>query len=257
MLVYMDLVLILNFLVDYLLLLGTNSLSGFPLCFARSALGAAIGSLYALGCMIPGFAFLGNLLWRIVCLVLISMTAFGLNRSAVRRGAVFVLLSMALGGLACASNQNNAGMLILCALALFLLCRISFPNSIGQEEYVNVELSHNDKKLKLVALRDTGNLLRDPVTGETILVAGADVGRQLLGLTDEHLAHPVETMASGVIPGLRLIPYHGVGQPGGLMLALRFQNARIGDSYKSPLVAFAPNVLGRGKVYRMLTGGNV
>ncbi len=255
--VYMNLVLILNFLVDYLLLLGTNSLSGFPLCFGRSALAAGVGSLYALACLLPGFAFLGNLLWRIVSLILVSMTAFGLNRSAVRRGAVFVLLSMALGGLASASNQNNGGVLILCAAALFLLCRISFPNAIGKEEYVNVELSYNDEKLKLVALRDTGNMLRDPMTGEQVWVAGADVGRQLLGLSDYQLSHPVETIASGVIPGLRLIPYHSVGQPTGMMLALRFENTKIENSFKSPLVAFAPNVLGRGEVYRMLTGGNV
>ena len=148
-------------------------------------------------------------------------------------------------------------MLILWALVLFLLCRISFPGAAGKEEYVNVELSHCDRRLHLIALRDTGNMLRDPVTGEQVWVAGADVGRQLLGLSDYQLSHPLETITSGVIPGLRLIPYHSVGQPGGLMLALRFHNAKIGNSFKSPLVAFAPNVLGRGEVYRMLTGGNV
>ena len=255
--VYMILAMILNFLVDYLLLLGTNSLSGFQPSYMRSVLGAGVGSLYALGCLISGFSFLNNLFWRAVSLILVSMTAFGLNGSAVRRGAVFVLLRMALGGLASASNQDNAGMLILCAVVLFLLCRISFPHSIGNEKYVNVELFHKDGKLKLIALRDTGNLLRDPVTGEQILIAGADVGRELLGLSDHQLSHPADTVLSGVIPGLRLVPYHTVGHPSGMMLALRVEKAKIGNSYISPLVAFAPDILGRGEVYRMLTGGNV
>ena len=146
---------------------------------------------------------------------------------------------------------------MLCAFALFFLCRISFPNTIDKPKYIDVELSRDGEKVKLVALRDTGNLLQDPMTGESVLIAGADVGRQMLGLSDYQLSHPVETMASGVIRGLRLIPYHTVGQENGMMLALRFENAKIGNSYKSPLVAFAPNVLGRGEVYRMLTGGNV
>lgn len=254
---YMDLVLILNFMVDFLLLLGTNSLSGFQPCYGRAALGAGVGSLYTLGCVTPELYFLGNMIWRIVSLVLISVATFGFNRTAIRRGGVFVLLRMALKGLASASNQNNIGMLMLCAFALFFLCRISFPNTIDKPKYIDVELSRDGEKVKLVALRDTGNLLQDPMTGESVLIAGADVGRQMLGLSDYQLSHPVETMASGVIRGLRLIPYHTVGQENGMMLALRFENAKIGNSYKSPLVAFAPNVLGRGEVYRMLTGGNV
>ena len=41
MAVYLDLVMLLNFLVDYLLLLGTNRLSGSPMTPGRCALAAA------------------------------------------------------------------------------------------------------------------------------------------------------------------------------------------------------------------------
>lgn len=255
--VYLDLVLILNFLVDFLLLLGTNRLAGYPPGWGRAALGATLGAVYAGGCMIPGFSFLGNFLWRIVSLALMAVIAFGMNRSALQRGAVLVLLSMALGGIAMGANGNNFGMLLLCAGILWLLCRISFRGGVSQREYVTVELSVGEKKAALIALRDTGNTLKDPLTGEQVLVAGANVGMQLLGLTEHQLRHPVETLASGEFPGLRLIPYHSVGQPGGMLLALRFQNAKIGNTYSNPLVAFAPEVLGRGDVYQMLTGGAI
>ena len=120
-----------------------------------------------------------------------------------------------------------------------------------------MELRWGDKSMSLVALRDTGNTLRDPITGEQVLVAGADVAEKLLGLTGDQLAHPVETMASGVIPGIHLVPYHAVGQPGGLMIAVRFSEAKIGNTYASPLVAFAPEVLARGEMYQVLTGGAI
>lgn len=255
--VYLDLVIVLNFLVDYLLILGTNRLAGYPAGYGKGALAAALGAVYSGGCLLRGFSFLGNTLWRLVCLCLMAMIAFGWNRSAVQRGAVFVLLSMALGGIATGLGKGSFWLLILSAMGLWLLCRVGFRGSAGQREYVPVELSWNDRKISLIALRDTGNTLRDPLTGEQVLVAGADVAEELLGLTDQQLRHPVEMLASGALPGLRLIPYHAVGQPGGMLPAVRFRNAKIGNTYEDPLVAFAPEVLARGEVYRMLTGGAV
>ena len=255
--VYLDLVVLLNFLVDFLLLLGTNRLAGYPGGYVRSALAAVLGGIYAAGCLVPGFSFLGNTLWRLVSLVLMAGIAFGWNRGAVQRGAVFLLLSMALGGFATGFGKGNFWILVASALVLWMLCRVSFRGSVGQKEYVPVELCWEDRKISLIALRDTGNTLRDPLTGEQVLIAGADVGTELLGLTEQQLRHPVELLTSGKVAGLRLIPYHAVGQPGGMLPAVRFHGAKINGTYEDPLVAFAPEVLARGAVYRMLTGGAV
>ncbi len=253
--VYLDLVIVLNFLVDFFLILGTNRMAGFPPGWGRAALAALLGGLYAGACMLPGMYFLGNTLWRGVFLALCGGIAFGWNRSAVQRGAAFVLLSMALGGIAVGMHRRNFASLALCAAGLWLLCRISFREKLGQRTYIPVELNWMGRKMKLLALRDTGNTLRDPITGEQVLVAGADVGMELLGLTRQQLRQPV--MAMGTIAGLRLIPYRAVGQSGGMLLALRFQNAKIGDRFENPLVAFAPEELAKGEAYRMLTGGAV
>lgn len=257
MLVYLDLVVILNFLVDYLLILGTNRLAGYPTSYGKSALASLLGALYGGACLLPGFSFLSNMLWRAVSLAVMACIAFGINRSAVQRGAVFVLLSMALGGIATGFGKGGFWVLVLSALLMWLLCRVSFRGGTGQREYIPVELSWEGRKISLIALRDTGNTLRDPLTGEQVLVAGADVGMELLGLTEHQLRHPVETLASGMLPGMRLIPYHAVGQPGSMLPAVRFRNVKIGNTYEDPLVAFAPEVLARGAVYRMLTGGAV
>ena len=88
-------------------------------------------------------------------------------------------------------------------------------------------------------------------------MAGADVAEELLGLTAEQLQHPVETLAKGQVPGARLVPYCAVGQTAGMLLAVRFPGAEVGSRTGDPLVAFAPQVLGRGEGYQMLTGGAV
>ena len=205
--------------------------------------------------MIPGFHFLGNGSWRVICLLVMGGIAFGWNRSGVQRGAVFLLLSMALGGIAAGLNAKSFWTLMGAGVAIFMLCRMGFRG--GQKEYVPIELKWKDRRMNLIALRDTGNHLRDPITGENVLVAGADVAEKLLGLNAHQLSHPVETLASGIVTGVRLIPYHAVGQPGGLLVAVRFHGAKIGNTYSDPLVAFAPEVLARGEVYQMLTGGTI
>lgn len=255
--VYLDLVVLLNFLVDFFLLLGTNRLAGFSPGYGKCVLAAALGGIYGGACLLPGFGFLGNTLWRLVSLGLMAGIAFGWNRGAFQRGAVFVLLSMALGGVAMGIGSGGFWVLILSAAGLWLLCRVSFRGNIGQQEYVPVELAWGKRKIRVIALRDTGNTLKDPLTGEQILVAGADVAMDLLGLTEDQLRHPIELLASGAVPGLRLIPYHAVGQPGSMLPALRISHAKIGNTYTDPLVAFAPQVLTNGGRYRMLTGGAV
>ena len=56
MAVYLDLAVALNYLVDFLLLMGTDRLSGHPASPGRSALGALLGAVYAGACLIPGFS---------------------------------------------------------------------------------------------------------------------------------------------------------------------------------------------------------
>ena len=254
--IYADVVMGLNFLVDLLLLMATDRLAGYPASPGRWSLGASIGAAYSGLCLMPGFDFLAGALWRTVFLALMALAAFGWNGSALRRGMVFILLSMALGGLAVGFGGMDMSALILAAVGLWALCRFGV-GTVGEQTYVPVTLRRDGKELKVLALRDTGNTLRDPITGEPVLVAGADVARELLGLTEHQLAHPVETLARGTVPGLRLIPYHCVGRSGGMMLALRMKDASVGKTRGDVIVAFAQEEIGRGEMYRMLTGGAV
>lgn len=252
--IYLDLVVILNFLVDFLLLLGTNRLSGFPPGPGRAAAASVLGGVYAGACLLPGFRFLGNLLWRTVSLVLMSVIAFGWDRSALKRSGVFLLLSMALGGIAVSIGRGDVPALVLAGALVWLLCRVAFDGTAGGREYVPLELTYGDNTLHLLALQDTGNTLRDPITGEQVLVISAEAAQTLTGLTRDQLRSPLETMTSRVLPGLRLVPYRAVGG-GGMLLAMRFPAAKIGSRRCSALVAFAAEGFGRGEMVQALTGG--
>ncbi len=252
MAVYLDLVMGLNFLVDFFLLLGTNRLAGFPLGARRCALAAVLGGLYSGACMLPGFRFLGSMLWRAVSLGVMGMLAFGLERSSLKRTGVFLLLSLALGGLAVSLGRGDFLSLVLGAGGVGFLCHVAFGTPIGQQEYLAVAVRHGGSTERFTALRDSGNSLRDPITGESVLVVSAAIGEKLTGLTRQQMAAPLETLAKMPGMGLRLIPYRAIGA-GGMLLGMKFEDVTIGSHRGRAIVAFAPEGLGEG--YQALTGG--
>lgn len=247
---YIPGVFLLYFLVDFLLLLGAGRLCGNPTRWLAAAVAAVIGGIYAGACLLPGFHFLGNLLWRMASLLVMAIIAYGFN---VQRGVVFIILSFALGGAVVGIGQGGPAEILGTAGLLCILCCFNLRKKQGGE-YVPVELSYRGKNMCLTALYDTGNALKDPITGKPVLVVGADVAQKLTGLTKEQLTRPVESISC--IPGLRLIPYKTIGSSG-FLLGMWFRNVKIGSWQGSSLVAFAPEWLHPEGAYQALTGGMV
>ena len=146
--------------------------------------------------------------------------------SALRRGTVFAFLSLALGGAIIGLDRDGIVGIVSAAGIICLLCCFGFQGRIGGATYLPVELSYGDNHVRITALQDTGNTLRDPITGRQVLVVGADVAQQLTGLSRQQLRAPIETL--GAFPGLRLIPYRTVGGSS-FLLAIRIPKVKIGS----------------------------
>lgn len=255
--VYLDLVILMNFGVDLLLLLASNRLTGYPHDTKRSLLAATIGGVYAGVCLLPGCIFLAGVFWRLIVLVVVAVVAFGCKKRAFEQGILFVFLSMALGGMVLLLGRGGVTSVVLSAFLLSVLCYVGFRRGRGKREFVSVEIVHKDKRVCMTALCDTGNTLRDPVSGLPVLVVDADAAYRLLGLEELALQRPIETISRGTCPGLRLIPYCAVGQSAGMLLGLRVDRLRINGILVDQIVAFAPQRIGRGEAYEALAGGIV
>ena len=246
--IYLDVLILLNFLVDFLLLMGTNRLAGYPVCIKRALAAGAVGGVYGGVCVVPGMTFLAATHWRLMVLALMAVVAFGCSRDAVRRGILFILLSMALGGIAMGMKQGGFWSLIWSAGALGGLCIFGFRGKLGAQ-YVSVRIG----ECVFTALIDTGNHLADPLTGQQIMVVSPGIAEKILKIDAKKLEDPVALMEQ--VKGLRLVSFHAVGRSGGLLPVKRFENVQIGKWRGSCLVAFSPNELGQGKPYDALTGG--
>ena len=255
--VYLDLAVILNMVVDFLLLMGTARLLGSTVKLWRTVLASVLGGIYAGVCLLPGWSFLGNLFWRAVSFAVMVGFAFGWEKSTMQKGAVFMILNLTLGGAAIALERGGFFGVILMAGLMVLLFTVGLSWLFQGRKFLKVELQKNGKKACLTALYDTGNTLKDPVSGKSVLVVGPSLANYFLGLTDMQLRSPLLTMESGQSPGIRLIPYRAVGTSRDFLLASAFDEVRVNGKAVSYLVAFAPEAIGTKQSYDALIGGNL
>lgn len=248
-------VMLLRFSVDFLLLLGVYRMSGYPPDWGRTVMGATFGGLYGGLCLLPELTFLSKPVWMATALCVVCLIVFGFIRGGLRRSVLFILLQLALNGIGIGLDKGGIWSVVASAIGVFLLCAVGFHGQPVSGGLIPVELSCGDNSVQLMALHDTGNSLRDPVTGRPVLVVSAEIAQRLIGLSREQLRSPVEALSAGRIPGLRLIPYRTVGQDCGMMLALQLRDVKIGKWKGNSLVAFAPE--GLDGEYQALTGGAV
>jgi len=257
MTVYLDLVIVLNILVDLLLLIAANRLTGHPCIPWRIISASVIGGIYAGLCMIRTFAPLGSLPLRLISLAVMSCTAFGINRTLLQRCAVFSFLCMGMGGICEAIGADDIFTLICIAVSVLILCRFAFQGGVGQRKYVRVHMEYLGNVHQVTALVDTGNTLTDPISGTQVIVAGAEAAMVLLGLSENQLRDPIGTMQTVGMPGLRLIPYRSVGNSMGMLLAAKMDSVRIEGREAGNLVAFTADSFQKGDAYQALTGGAI
>ena len=185
MVVYLDRVFLLNLLVDYLLLLSAAQLSGRTLSRLRLLLCAAGGGLYAVATFLPGCGFLRGPLCQLAAGGAMALCAF---RGRRRPALLFLLLSGGLAGFVLAlglwagsptallhriyRGEMNWPLLLGAALCFYLLLRLLLGQGArhGGGERLKITISVCGRKQTVTALHDTGNTLRDPVSGRPALV---------------------------------------------------------------------------------------
>ena len=280
--VYLDRVVLLNLAVDYLLLLATARLAGLPLRRRRLGLCAALGAAYAAAVFLPGCRGLAHPLCRLAAGGAMCRLAWRRERRPWRLTALFFLLSGALAGLLLAmglaagspeallSRVYHADVswpvLLGSAIGFGLLLHLVFRQGVRHEggELMDVTVSLQGRRQRLRALHDTGNTLRDPVSGQPVLVLEQDALRELWPPEAARIVEmrlpPEEKMARlHRLDGTcrwSLLPFCAVGTEAGLLLAVRSDYVKVGSiTYPRILLALTPGAVSDGGGYQALWGG--
>lgn len=273
--VYIDLLFLLNFTANYLLLLAAGRMSGAVLRRPLLALGAAIGALYAAAAFLPGLSWLSALPCKLASGVLMAVAAYGGGRGLLRSTVMFFGASAMLAGLVLAAELLGGGaltlengvlysrfdlrlLLVLCVLCYFILS-LFFRRVArhGGGELVRLDIRLFGRALRLTALRDSGNTLTDPATNRPVLVADYEAIRPYLPAAADP-AQPVESLrrlTEAGVRGCRLLPFRAVGTGAGLLLAVRTQSVSADGRALGPLlIALSPGPVSDGGGYQVLIG---
>lgn len=229
MVIYADVLLALNWWIDYLLLLGVRRATGGIGKPWRLALGALAGALSCILLFLPPLSVWLTLLARLLAAAGMVYVAFGLSSWRVwcRRVLLLFVFSAGLAGLCGAlyffvAPQDfyvfngvvyyAVSPLLLVALTVLCYGILWFVEQWSRrraprEHLLRVRLEYEGRRVDFPCLYDSGNHLVEPFSGRPVLVVDRSVAMQL-----QHLPPLVEALTAG--DGWRLIPYDTVGGNG-------------------------------------------
>lgn len=257
--IYIDSLFLLNLIIDYLICLLSARVCGLRLRRLRYLAAAALGGAYSVAMYLPGLEWLA--LWPMkLCLWLaMALTAYGSEERMLRCGVVFLAVSAAFGGFMWAielSGRHPAFDLRTMLLA-FVLCyallRLIFGGRarLAEARRVKVLLELDGRQVELTALVDSGNRLRDPVSGLPVMVVSPHALSPLFPGCGELLRlEPVALMESmgemSPLRGrLRLIPFSSLGGHG-LLCAFRPDRAEREGTELEIMAAISKDASGDG-----------
>jgi stage II sporulation protein GA (sporulation sigma-E factor processing peptidase) len=194
--VYLEPVFLENLLVDMLILYIAGRLSGKRARLARYLGASALGGLYAAMSLLPFCMILNTLIAKIVLSLLMALIAWRLRGwlPFVKGWASFAGVTAVGGGGAFAASamlerlgppsgaphmSSDAILLTLLGVAAMVLFSMSALRRRGVNHRYAVRVWANGKRYDLDALLDTGNMLREPLSGLPVMLVDRGIGERL------------------------------------------------------------------------------
>lgn len=249
MTIYVDVVFLENIAMNYIILFATAIISKSDIKLFKILLASAIGGGYAILAYIADLGIVMNLLLKIFLSIAIVYIAYKPKKikALLKILMLFYVVSFTFGGVSFMLlyflrpqdiiNKNGMyiGMypikvVLLGGIVGFSLIVISFKTIKGKlsskDIFCDIEIVYNGKSNKIKAMIDSGNLLKEPITGYPVVIVEEDELRNIL--STEILQNVDKIIKGEAIDSLdiseckfRLIPFSSIGKESGLLLGFK------------------------------------
>lgn len=263
--VYVDVLVIVNAFVNYLMLVISIKYLRFPVKRIRLLLASAVGSLFSLKIFLLDIPLVFELPLRAVMCGVISFTAFGFKNivTFLKNVCVFFTVNILFGGLMSAIFYFfNTGMILykngtvyfdidLKILAVTSVVSFAVVNAISlfisrkapNESICTVTVEYSEKSVTGRGFFDTGNALTELFSGFPVIVAQYDAVKAVLPqeVNDYIKDNDIEKSTGNI----RMIPVQSVGDSG-ILPSFRPDNvilksARSEKSFSNVYIAVSRN----------------
>ena len=259
MTIYIDIVLIENLIMNYIILLATGIIAKEKIKHIKLILASLLGAIYTLIAYVNILEIYTNFALKILLSILIVYIAY--NPQNVNKMwkmlLLFYLTSFAFGGAAFALIYIVKPKDILMKNGLFLgtyplktiilgtaiafgiiITAFSMVKSkITKKDIIyDIEIKMNNKLIKTKALVDTGNMLKEPISNMPVVV----IERVLLyNCVPKEILNNLESIMGGdfakvpdriqkeYISKLKLIPFASLGKSNGMLIGIKPEYLKI------------------------------
>ena len=285
---YLDIILVENMIMNYIILFATGIIIRIKLKQIRLLLASLLGSIYAIMSYISSIGIYLNQITKIVLSVAMVYIAFCPSnfKRLVKELLIFYLTSFCFGGAAFyllyyikPSQINNTNVIltgsypikiaILGGILGFIVIYLSFKivkSKINKNTiYYNVEIAINNKNCMVRTILDTGNLLVEPITLSPVIIIEKTAIEKLISkdiincLLEVINSNNFENIPEDIRMKCRFIPYSSIGKNNGMIIGIKPDYVKIYDedvytTRNDVIIGISNHVLSKNGTYSGLIG---
>lgn len=259
MTIYIDVVLIENLIMNYIILFTTAVVLKIKVNHIRLILASLLGAGYSIIAYMGIIKVYSSIILKIILSVLIIYIAF--NPQNIKKMCkdllLFYLVSFVFGGAAFAliyiiKPQNilmknglflgtyTLKTVMLGAVVAFCIIIGAFAiikNKISKKDmFCEIEILINQKKIKTKAMIDTGNMLKEPITNVPVIVVEhillySCMPKEILNNLKEIMGGDFKNIPCDIqekyISKLKLIPFSSLGKQNGMLIGIRPEYVKV------------------------------
>ena len=292
MTIYLDVVLIENLCMNYIILFATGYLLKKKMNHIRLILSALLGGIYSILAYMEILEIYSNTILKIILSIVMVYIAYHAKniKTLAKELLFFYLTSFVFGGCAFAllyfikpqeiliRNGTYVGtyplkVAILGGIVGFTITAIAFHYAkirfTKKDMYCNITIYFGEKNISTIALLDTGNLLKDPITSMPVIIVEKDILKNIL---PDNIINNLNKIIGGDVPKevyedesleyitkFRVIPFSSIGKENGMLLGFKANKVTVDQEenteiIENVIVGIYENKLSRKNQYSALIG---
>lgn len=251
--IYIDIIILENIIINYIILYATGLILKVKISYLKILLSSLIGAIYAVVQYISKIDIYSNGIAKIFLSIIMIYVAYNPPniKKMFKESIVFYLTTFTFGGVATyliyvlkpqniiIKNGIYVGTYvikvvfigaILGSIILLIAFRIS-KNKINKKDmFCKIKVQLNGKCIILNTMVDTGNMLKEPLTGNPVVIIERTslyglIPKEILNNTEEILGGDFEKIPEKIkeeyISKLKIIPFSSLGKQNGMIIGIK------------------------------------
>lgn len=289
MTIYIDVVLLENIILNYIILISTAIISKSDIHLGRMAISSVLGGIFSILNYIYDISSYLSIFLKIFVSIVMIIISFDFDSiyKIMKKIMFFYLVSFTFGGIAFMLlfliNPNNViikenqlvgtyplKVVILAGVFGFIIINIVtiiIKNRMNKRAMIcDLEIFYNGKNKKIKTMIDTGNLLKEPITKNDVIIVEKDSLKEIISNEIlENIAFIVngKWLDNAEIHSykFKIIPFSSLGNDNGLLIGFRPDYIKIYNENEvirnDVLVGIYDGKLSRNNLYTSLIGLDV